>query len=138
MNITLTFRVQRVQAEVQQIKDAHQTQSPSSSKKQTMFSDVLDSKLPESEKTNPRVADEAVIVVVAGTESTSRTFSTGVYHLLANKDQLSKLQSELDEAIPDSNAEIPLAKAESLPYLVRHTLNPHQVRLRANVCPRQP
>ncbi|KAF2096018.1 cytochrome P450 [Rhizodiscina lignyota] len=78
---------------------------------------MLDSRLPESEKETQRIADEALILVIAGTESTSRTLSTAIYHILTQPAILSNLRDELDKAIPDSNAEIPVAKAELLPYL---------------------
>lgn len=84
----------------------------------TVFNEVLDSKLPDSEKETLRVRDEAIILTIAGSETTARTLSYAVYWLLANSDVLAKLQAELDEAFPGGINEISLAKVEQLPFLV--------------------
>jgi len=84
----------------------------------TLFHEILQSDLPESDKTISRLTDEAAIVVGAGTLTTSWALSVATYHLLASPRILAKLKAELRSAIPDSNASFPLPVLEKLPYLV--------------------
>ncbi|RDW92216.1 hypothetical protein BP5796_01610 [Coleophoma crateriformis] len=83
----------------------------------TIFHTLLKSDLPESERDTSRLADEAVLLVGAGTLTTSWTLSVAMYHLLADPKILKKLKEELENAIPDPNESTPLPKLESLPYL---------------------
>lgn len=103
---------------MQRLKDSSSKSTESVAQQQTIFSEVLNSSLPESEKQNARIGDEAMILVIAGTESTSKTLSRAVYSVLDDSKVLSELQKELDAASPDPSQEMPLAKAEALPYLV--------------------
>lgn len=83
----------------------------------TLFHDILQSNLPESDKAVSRLKDEALIVVAAGTVTTSWALCVAMYHLLASPDILSKLKTELRTAIPDLNVRTPLRQLEQLPYL---------------------
>lgn len=78
----------------------------------------MQSNLPESDKSTLRLKDEAAIVVGAGTLTTSWALSVATYHLLASPDVLAKLKAELESAISDPDAPIPLPTLEKLPYLV--------------------
>jgi cytochrome P450 len=64
------------------------------------------------------MADEALVVITAGSETTSRALTTIIYHVQANPRIRSKLLRELDAAIPDLGNETPYATLEALPYLV--------------------
>lgn len=83
----------------------------------TVFHEVLNSKLPEEDKTVDRLADEALSVVSAGNETVSWALTVATYHILANPTILRKLKTELAAAIPDPNEVIPATKLEQLPYL---------------------
>ncbi|KIM96054.1 hypothetical protein OIDMADRAFT_133134 [Oidiodendron maius Zn] len=87
----------------------------------TIYHDILSSKLPPEEKNLERLAQEAQILLSAGTLATSWIMTVGCYHLLApgNAEYLNKLHSELRDAIPDPLAEnaFELTKLEQLPYL---------------------
>ncbi|OKL63057.1 hypothetical protein UA08_01910 [Talaromyces atroroseus] len=83
----------------------------------TLFHEILKSNLPESDKSVSRLKDEALIVVGAGTLSTSWALCVAIYYLLVSPNLLSKLKQELKAAIPDRNQPIPLAQLEQLPYL---------------------
>jgi cytochrome P450 len=85
----------------------------------TVTSEVLDSKLPNSEKETHRLRDESVILIIAGSESTARTLSTLVYHVLSDLEVLNALREELDQALPDATQSVELTRMERLPYLVR-------------------
>ncbi len=88
----------------------------SAEEKQTIFHGLLESELPESEKTSARLAEEAYVLLAAGTDSSANTMASIVYHLLSNPDKLQKLRAELQEAIPDG-IQPTFARLENLPYL---------------------
>ena len=84
----------------------------------TLFHEILQSNLPESDKSVNRLKDEAFIVVGAGTLTTSWALSVATYHLLASPRILRKLKTELMSAISVSDdPNIPLSVLDSLPYL---------------------
>jgi len=64
-----------------------------------------------------RLKSEALIVVGAGTLTTSWALCVAIYHLLASPRILAKLKAELISAMPDSSPQTPLARLEQLPYL---------------------
>lgn len=53
--------------QIEAIRSGHNT-SHAVSSHSTIFHDILGSKLPEHEKSTPRIADEAQLLVAAGTE----------------------------------------------------------------------
>lgn len=106
-----------------------------------MFQEILNANLPKSEKTVSRLYEEAEMLVGAGTETTAwsmafplckqfnvfltllSALSVMIYHLLANPRILSRVQDELEIAVPDPSNLPPLESLEQLPYLVSsHTL----------------
>lgn len=56
-------------------------------------------------------------MVVAGGETTAKTLTNAIYHILANPTWLSRVVAELDEAMPDPNILAPYTKIEHLPVL---------------------
>ncbi|KAF7189124.1 Cytochrome P450 monooxygenase [Pseudocercospora fuligena] len=86
----------------------------------TIFHTLLNDKnLPESEKTNLRFAEEAQLLLGAGIETTSWSLCQIFYYVLSQPDVLSKLKTELYEAIPNAAQldAFDYAKLEALPYL---------------------
>lgn len=83
-----------------------------------LFHEILDSKLADSEKTIPRLREEAFQLVGAGIITTAWTLSVATFHLLANPRILRKLKEDLTSAIPDPSVSVPLEVLEGLPYLV--------------------
>jgi cytochrome P450 len=83
----------------------------------TIFHSLLSSDLPSSEKTSERLAEEAILLLGAGTHTTSWVLSVSTFHLLSQPLILRKLKSELETAIPDLNGSISLARLEQLPHL---------------------
>lgn len=75
------------------------------------------SDIPESEKQTRRLTDEAMVIVVAGSETTASTLASIMYHLLADRKLYSKLRTELETVMPD-RYELPVAsKLDGLPFL---------------------
>ncbi|RYP39080.1 hypothetical protein DL767_002343 [Monosporascus sp. MG133] len=104
--------------------------------KSTIFEAILNSSLPDEDKTDARLAAEAQLVVFAGEGTTAYTLSAAVYELLAHPAELQKLQEELIQAIPDPE-EIPsFAQVDGLPYF--NAIVNEVVRLHPGVMNRQP
>lgn len=84
---------------------------------QTIFHAILDSELPDNEKTPSRLWQDGQGVVIAGTLTTASALSYTLFYLLTQPDTLRRLKSELKSAIPDPDR-LPLEAAlENLPFL---------------------
>lgn len=83
-----------------------------------IFHALLNSELPESEKSTRRLVDEAVTVVGAGSHTTAWAISVGSYYILSNPSILRKLKDELKTVNVDGgNGKHILSQLEKLPYL---------------------
>ena len=84
----------------------------------TVFHQLRDhDDLPPSEKSLPRLVQEAQSLVGAGTLTSTHMLSITTYHILANPPILSRLTTELAEAIPDAATPCSWQNLERLPYL---------------------
>jgi cytochrome P450 len=84
----------------------------------TIFHEILESNIPEEEKSFERLWQEAQVTIGAGSDTTGNAFTVTHFHLLDNPDILKKLQTELREALPNKYDTIELRVVEQLPYLV--------------------
>ncbi|RDW92711.1 cytochrome P450 [Aspergillus mulundensis] len=120
------FRMQRDLGK--QIRDIKQSiaagSSSSDNDRQTVFSDLIHGDLPEAEKADRRLQDEAQLVIGAGLATTGWALTVGTFYLLDNPNVLARLRRELDEAIPGSaydldnpTTALEWTKLEKLPYL---------------------
>jgi cytochrome P450 len=84
----------------------------------TIFHEILQSDIPEPEKEVRRLTDEAMILVVAGSESTASTLVAITYHMLSEPESLARLKAELQSVMPTAT-EFPAdpAALDGLPYL---------------------
>ncbi|KAK9422125.1 putative Cytochrome P450 [Seiridium unicorne] len=83
----------------------------------TVFGTLLESDLDIYEKRSDRLAEEAVAVVNAGTETTSWALAVITFHLISQPQTLSKLKKELEETVKDPTKLPPWTVLEKLPYL---------------------
>ena len=86
---------------------------------------LIESSLPENEKSEERLTDEAFALIGAGTETTKQTMNCLTYFVLSDPAVLTQLKKELWEAMPNPRACPSLHVLESLPYLnsiVKETL----------------
>jgi cytochrome P450 len=83
----------------------------------TIFADLLQSELDESEKKQDRLVEEAVTIVNAGTETTSWALAVITYFLLSQPETLTKLQDELKQVVEDPCHLPSWTTLEQLPYL---------------------
>lgn len=83
----------------------------------TIIGAILHSDLSDKEKSTSRVADEALAVVAAGTETTSWALTVMTYHLLSNPEILERLTQELQRTVNDPRRLPSWTVLEKLPYL---------------------
>ncbi|KAI1167499.1 cytochrome P450 [Nemania serpens] len=85
----------------------------------TIFHTILDSKLPQHEKSVERLTEEAQVLVMAGTLTTASTMELMTFWLLRQPETLQKLKNELRTVMPSVSdiGKVPLATLEALPYL---------------------
>ncbi|OJJ83618.1 cytochrome P450 [Aspergillus glaucus CBS 516.65] len=102
-----------------QVRSVLDDPSPAN-KAPTVFHKILDSKIPEHEKSFNRLASDAGSLVGAATITTSWSLTHAVFHLLSNPSCLKRLKTELADAFtPGSNDdrnETILPILEQLPY----------------------
>ncbi|KAI0391296.1 cytochrome P450 [Xylariaceae sp. FL0594] len=108
--------------------------------KSTIFEGIMNSTLPDEDKTDARLAAEAQLVVFAGEGTTAYTLTAAVYELLANPTELRRLREELKAALgssDSSNGTIPsFSQTDNLPFL--NAVINEVVRLHPGVMNRQP
>lgn len=81
----------------------------------TIFHEILQSNVSaESDQTVSRLKDKALIVVGAGTLTTSWALSVAIYHLLASPRILAKLKTELREIYSNAQFQVSLPQLEQL------------------------
>lgn len=84
--------------------------------KKTIFQEILESKLPEEDKSQKRLADEAQIVVGGGVETTAFTLSIAAFHIINTPRIYQRLHADLVAAFPNRTT-LELYPLEHMPYL---------------------
>ena len=107
---------QKVRGEVDALINVNQEGKKT---KATVLQAILDSDLPEREKTADHLQDEGVILVSAGSETTAKVLSVVTFYLLKDKIKLQKVRDELHTTMSDATTFPSLKALERLPYLVR-------------------
>ncbi|ERF72716.1 hypothetical protein EPUS_04769 [Endocarpon pusillum Z07020] len=84
-----------------------------------VLSSIYHSDLPAHEKTLIRLAQDGLVLVMAGTETTAITLSVATYHLLTKPHLLKRLQIELQSSFPAAADDtiISYRDLEKLPFL---------------------
>ncbi|PSR80440.1 cytochrome P450 [Coniella lustricola] len=103
--------------------------------KRTIFEGLLNSKLPESDKTDLRLASEAQLVVFAGEGTTAWTMHAALFHILTHPKVYTRLKTELATLSPTADGIPSLNEVESLPYLA--AIVQETVRIHPGVMSRQ-
>jgi len=83
----------------------------------TIFDEILASKLPTNELSFDRLSQEAMALTTAGVETVKATITFAIFHSLENPTIGTRLKAELTEAIPDPTVIPPWVELEKLPYL---------------------
>ncbi|KUI67265.1 Trichodiene oxygenase [Cytospora mali] len=91
--------------------------SPSEATQNTMAYDIVNSKLPPSEKTFDRIFEEIATVTGAAFETTASTIRLILFHVFSNKEILERLRAEVTTTTAKSPEPAQLQTLEQLPYL---------------------
>jgi cytochrome P450 len=94
--------------------------------KSVILESLADERIPAQERTVKRLLDEGLVITIAGTETSARALSVGIFYLLQNKSLIAKLRAEIAAAVPrDQSPDTwTLQQLEHLPFLVRIDLSP--------------
>jgi len=85
----------------------------------TLFEVIDNSKLPEEEKSVHRMVDEAIGIIIAGSETTAKILTRAAYELMSNPIVLEQAREEMVNATSQlGKPRLDLADLEKLPYLV--------------------
>jgi cytochrome P450 len=86
--------------------------------RKTIFTEILNSKLPPEEKEAERIGQDAGLIVAAGMITTAWSLCIATYFFLADSsgDMLGRVKSELESAMPDPSILPPVPVLEKLPY----------------------
>lgn len=84
----------------------------------TLFEVIDNSKLPEEDKSAARLVDEAVGIIVAGSETTAKILTRTAYELISSPSVLMQAREELaNAALQLEKPRLELVDLEKLPYL---------------------
>lgn len=84
----------------------------------SVFHELKDSSiLPPEEKTIGRLEDEAMLLVMAGTESPTKSLGIAAFYLLHQPEVMNKLRSEIADARRRQGRTLSLVDLLALPYL---------------------
>lgn len=83
----------------------------------TIFDEMLASKVPAKEISFDRLSQEAMALTTAGVETVKATITFAVFHCLENPNIEARLKAELMEAMLDPTIIPPWVELERLPYL---------------------
>ncbi|KAF2653822.1 benzoate 4-monooxygenase cytochrome P450 [Lophiostoma macrostomum CBS 122681] len=86
-------------------------------KHRTVFHEVRDSDMSVKEKDPFRLMGENSVFLGAGTETTARTLSVGLFYLISEKRCGQKLREELKTVLHSKDTKTSLPQLEALPYL---------------------
>ena len=84
----------------------------------TIFDALTSLDLPESERTLDRLEDESALLLGAGTETTARSITVAMFHLINKKEIMAKLRAELKTVLATPLSKASWVELEKLPYLV--------------------
>lgn len=88
----------------------------------TIFHELVSGEKGREVPSQPELEDEALLMVAAGTDTSSNVLSLATVHILSNPDIHAKLKDELIKAWPDLHDAPRYEDLENLPYLVRNIL----------------
>ena len=92
----------------------------------SLFHQVANSEMPESERSPERLAKEAQVLLGGGTASTARTIGFASYYILANPGVAARLRTELKDVMAGWPDKIPtwaeLEKVEYLQAIIKESL----------------
>ena len=80
--------------------------------------ETLSHSLPEHLRNAERLTNEMFALLIGGTETTARSLSVAIFHLLSNDQIRAKLRDELRSVMPTAESRPTWNQLEQLPYMV--------------------
>ncbi|KAF7869640.1 hypothetical protein EAF04_004424 [Stromatinia cepivora] len=102
----------------QQQMDQKEPKSRENPSNMTLLQCISQNNLPAHEKEAKRLAHEAIVVISAAAETTSRTLSIAMFYILSHPQVLRRLQDEIKLAMPDTLLSYAYYTSEMLPMKV--------------------
>ena len=91
---------------------------PAKTSRKTIFDGLSDPSVPPKERSPRRLEDEAMLLILGGTETTARALTLAAFYLYQNKPLIMKLRKELRPVMPTPTTAASWTQLEQLPYLV--------------------
>lgn len=79
---------------------------------------LADPEIPPSENTPSRLGDDAIFLMMAGTDAPAQAMAISMFHILNTPEVHQRLKRELFNGFPDINTMPTLEELESIPYMV--------------------
>lgn len=109
--------MQAIEAQVATTIRSSKDRNDAGKERPTLFDHLLQSNLPQQEKTITHLSREGIVVIGAGSDTTGIALTVTTFHILDNPDILLRLKQELSDAIPHSQVTPSWTQLENLPYL---------------------
>lgn len=120
----MKLRVQQLidqydQWEVEAQSTSHAAERPFLKTSNAIYPAILaNPDVPLLEKSHSLLEDDAIFLMLAGTDAPSQTIAMTMFHILNNPTTYQRLKEELFAAIPDVTATLSLDRLEQIPFLV--------------------
>lgn len=91
----------------------------SNEKRKAIYPAILENeKVPEEEKEFHRLADDAIFLMIAGTDAPAQALAITLFHVLRNPEVHGRIRAELDDVWKEASTAPGLTALEQLPYFV--------------------
>lgn len=107
------------------LKSLNSDRETKNKSKSVIVSALTDPSVPAEEKTIDRLLDEGETIIFAGIDTTARTLSIAMFHLLNDKRHLQKLRQDLNSLSKQANQAWTTAELEALPFMVKILASPY-------------
>ncbi|KAI2628595.1 cytochrome P450 [Hypoxylon sp. NC1633] len=114
---TFYLHVQETMKDTEKLMEEAASFTPGDKAHRTIVHDILDSKLPPSEKSLHRVFEDASTVTGAGFETTAGVLRMTIFHVFSKPEILRRLRDELTSVNVSNLVALDLKTLEQLPYL---------------------
>lgn len=91
--------------------------SKEDSEGRTIFHEILRSNIATEEKSTPRLVDEAMVLAIAGADTTANTLVALSYHVLSDPEIFGRLRNELESVMPIADQPPDPKALDQLPFL---------------------
>lgn len=110
------------------VRGAYEQRHELEDKRKSIYPTILrNEKVPTNEKELDRLADDAIFLIIAGTDAPAQALAITMFHILNNPQVYRRLKDELNKTLPGVSGPTSLSALERLPYLVMNLTCPTMV-----------